>query len=125
MALLRITRKSEFKDFLRAYKVIVDGNVVGRIRHGETKEFPVTSGEHDLSLRIDWCGSDEFHFTVAEGDVINFNARCNTRVSKLGYRRHPSFFGPDPWILLTEKPKADTILSVKPGTGGASECASN
>jgi hypothetical protein len=39
---------------LRAYKVVVDGKTVGEIRNGETKEFPMSAGQHDVSLKIDW-----------------------------------------------------------------------
>jgi hypothetical protein len=44
---------------LRASKVVVDGKKVGEIRNRETKNFlsPVSGGQHDLSLKIDWCGS--------------------------------------------------------------------
>jgi hypothetical protein len=79
LALLNIVRDSGYADRLRAYKVIVDGKTAGEIRNGETKEFPISSGQHELSLKIDWCGSKTIRFTVADGDVLRFDAKSNLR----------------------------------------------
>jgi hypothetical protein len=83
LALLRIVRDSGYADRLRAYKVIVDGKTAGEIRNGEAKEIPISGGQHDLSLKIDWCGSKTIQFTVADGDVLTFDAKSNLRGPKL------------------------------------------
>jgi hypothetical protein len=49
----------------------------GEIGNGETKEFSISSGQHDLSLKIDRCGSKTMQFTVAEGDALTFGAKSN------------------------------------------------
>jgi hypothetical protein len=72
LALLKIVRDSGYADRLRAYKVIVDGNISGEISNGETKEFPVSSGQHDLSLKIEWRGPRTIRFTIADGEVLTF-----------------------------------------------------
>jgi len=79
LGLLNIVRDWGYADRLRAYKVIVDGKTAGEIRNGETKEFPISSGQHELSLKIDWCGSKTIRFTVADGDVLTFDAKSNLR----------------------------------------------
>jgi hypothetical protein len=83
LALLKIVRDSGYADRLRAYKVIVDGKTAGEIRDGETKDFPVSAGQHNLSLKIDWCGSQTIQFTVANGDALTFDAKSNLRGPKL------------------------------------------
>jgi hypothetical protein len=70
LAIVKIIRDSGYADHLRAYDVVLDGNKVGEIGNGEAREFRVSSGQHDLSLRIDWCGSKVIRFTAAEGDVL-------------------------------------------------------
>jgi hypothetical protein len=83
LALLKIVRDSGYADRLRAYKVIVDGKTAGQIRDGETKEFPISGGQHDLSLKIDWCGSQRVQFTISDGDALTFHAKSNLRGPKL------------------------------------------
>lgn len=77
LALLRIVREPVSMDRLRSYKVIIDGEIAGVIKNGESKEFPISSGQHELSLKIDWCGSNTIRFVAAEGDVLTFDARSN------------------------------------------------
>ena len=83
MTLLRIVRDSGYADRLRAYKVILDGKATGEVRNGETKEFPISPGQHALSLKIDWCGSRTVEFTVAGEDALTFDAKSNLRGPKL------------------------------------------
>jgi hypothetical protein len=51
--LLEIRRDSGYADRVRAYEVWIDGAVVGEIRDGEVKQFPVASGDHELRIKID------------------------------------------------------------------------
>jgi hypothetical protein len=68
-------RDSGHADRLRAYKVIVDGNTAGEIRNGETMEFPISSGQHDLLFKNDWCGSKTTQFTTGDREVRTFDAK--------------------------------------------------
>ena len=79
MALLKIVRDSGYADLIRAYQVLLDGKNIGGIRNGETKDFPVSPGEHLLSLKIDFCGSKTITFFVSEGDTVTFYAKSNVR----------------------------------------------
>ena len=83
MALLKIVRDSGYADRMRAYQVLLDGKNIGGIRNGETKDFPVSEGEHLLSLKIDWCGSKTIKFFVADGDTTTFYAKSNLRGAKV------------------------------------------
>jgi len=47
---------------LRAYKVVLDGKVIGTIKDGEQVEFDVAPGRHQLQLKIDWCRSNIVDF---------------------------------------------------------------
>jgi hypothetical protein len=78
LALLRIERGSGYTDCLRAYRVIIDGKTAGKIGDGEIMEFPITCGQHQLALKMDWCGSKTIRFTVADNeDVFTFDAKSN------------------------------------------------
>ena len=103
MALLKIVRDSGYADRLRAYKVIVDGKTAGEIRNGETKEFPISRGQHDLLLKVDWCGSKNIQFTVADGDALTFDAKSNLRGPRLLLALWYSVFAPGSYLLIEQR----------------------
>jgi hypothetical protein len=103
MALLRIVRDSGHADRIRAYRVVVDGNTVGKIGDGETKEFPVSAGPHNLSIKIDWCGSKAVPFTVAEGEVLAFDAKSNLRGIRVIGAFLLALFAWSFWVVLSER----------------------
>ncbi len=61
---------------LRAYRVRIDGNPVGKIAAGETMDFPVPPGEHRVRLTLDrlW-GTREVMLQVREGELVEFTCR--------------------------------------------------
>ena len=99
MAVMKIVRDSGYADGGRNY-VILDGNKVGKIANGETREFPISNGQHDLSLKIDWCGSRIIRFTAAEGDVLTFDAKSNLRGPAVVGALGRSLFARNSWISL-------------------------
>jgi hypothetical protein len=101
-AILRITRDSGYADAVRAYQVIVDGKSVGNLKAAETKQFAVSAGPHNLSLKIDWCGSNTIQFTVAEADDLTFHAKSNLRGSKLWNALWHVIFARDSYLLLEQ-----------------------
>jgi hypothetical protein len=79
MTNLTVARDSGYADRLRAYKIVLDGVVVGTIRNGETKTFSIVPGHHSLSLKIDWCGSKPVKFAAADGMSVTFDAKNHGR----------------------------------------------
>jgi hypothetical protein len=84
-------------------KVVVDGQTAGEIRNGETKEFPISCGQHNVSLKIDWCGSKTIQFTVAEGEVLTFDAKSNLRGPKLLAAFWYALFAWSSWVILIKR----------------------
>jgi hypothetical protein len=103
LALLKIVRDSGYADRLRAYGVIVDGKTVGEIKDGETKEFPLSDGQHELSLKIDWCGSQTIHFTTAQGDALTFDAKSNLRGPKVMAALWYALFARSSYLYLEQR----------------------
>ena len=68
MASLTIMRDSGYADRARKYQVVVDEAVVGQVSNGETKEFSLSPGHHEVRMKIDWCGSRPVEFTATERD---------------------------------------------------------
>jgi len=67
VARVHLSRMTRVVDKLRMYKIRVDGAVVGEIADGQTTTFKVNSGQHSITLTIDWCSSNTLSFE-AQGD---------------------------------------------------------
>ena len=95
-ATLRLFRRSTYRDRVRAYKVILDGEKIGDIRNGEEETFPIAPGRHVLKLKIDWAGSPEMTFDVATGETASFE--CGGDWSRTTMT--DMFFRPQSYIAL-------------------------
>lgn len=63
-----VTREAHsFSDRVRAYKVVIDGEVVGKVRNGKSASFTVAPGQHRVRMKIDWSGSPELVVPVHAG----------------------------------------------------------
>lgn len=60
------------RDRFRSYAIMVDGNLVGKVKRGQRVELPVSHGRHELFLKIDWCTSRSITFGAQPGAVIEF-----------------------------------------------------
>ena len=69
MARLIITRKSEFVNALRDYRIYLNGKEIGTISNGETEEFVIPEGTNTLIAKIDWCGSQELKINVSNEET--------------------------------------------------------
>jgi hypothetical protein len=73
-----------YRDSLRAYRVRIDGNRVGKIAEGETRDFYVPAGEHVVRLTLDrfWT-SREVMLQIRAGELAEFTCRpsASTTVS--------------------------------------------
>lgn len=56
---------------MRDYKIFIDGQQVGTIANGETKDFATMSGQHIVSAKIDWCCSPEVSINISDNETIN------------------------------------------------------
>lgn len=78
LASIKVRRASNLlTDSLRAYEVVIDGCVAGRIRLGESQDFEVAAGPHEVFLKISWCRSEKIALRLAAGQeaVIDCSAR--------------------------------------------------
>jgi len=64
-------QRTRWADRLRAYTVELDGEVVGTVGNGESKQFDVRPGVHEMQLRLDWGLSlDLSEIVVASGGGV-------------------------------------------------------
>lgn len=59
----------------RRYKVLIDGQVVGKLRKNQSESYGVTSGEHQVRVKIDFVKSNSLTVSVPVGQTLNLNCR--------------------------------------------------
>jgi len=76
----RLTVEREHKawvDRARAYRVLVDGGEVGRVRDGDTETYDVAPGQHTVQLKVDWARSRPIEVQVPDGGEARVRCRGN------------------------------------------------
>ena len=71
-------RGGGWMDIFRAYRLMVTGEEVGRIKRNSRLTVEVTPTQHMLRASIDWCGSNLLYVDLSDGgsvevDVFNPN----------------------------------------------------
>jgi hypothetical protein len=69
MSKIIVRRTESFRDALRKYKVLVDGEVVGKVGRNKEIEAEVSPGSHDVQIKIDWGKSEPLTVDTSTGDV--------------------------------------------------------
>ena len=82
MAKLVVTRSSEWMNMGRSLRLYMDGQKLGTISNGDTKQFDLADGTHVFKAKIDWCGCREYTFTVTGNEIKEVT------VSSFGYYIH-------------------------------------
>jgi hypothetical protein len=75
-ARIQVSRPRRGRDGLRAYRVVVDGRPVAKVRRGRSCAVAVAPGRHRLYLRLDWwLRCPEVEVTLAPGASAGFLCR--------------------------------------------------
>jgi hypothetical protein len=70
-ATIAVSRSAnKWKDRLRGYRVVVDGETVAQVKRGQRVDLPVKPGEHLVHLEVDWCRSPEVRVNAVAGEVV-------------------------------------------------------
>lgn len=82
MAIIEVQRVSGgYTEHLNPFEVVIDDEVVGLLGPGESWAFEVTSGSHEIVVRLYWCESDRVEVQVGEDERLGL--RCETRANLL------------------------------------------
>ncbi len=65
-----VHRGGGFVDGARAYKIVIDGIVSGKISKKGTLRLKVPAGGHEVVARVDWCGSPPVRLSLKPGEVV-------------------------------------------------------
>ncbi len=104
MATLTVTRDSGYADFVRAYADMLDGKIIGELKNGESKDFTISPGAHDIQRKIDWRGSLTLRFNASEEKPSRFKVSSNLRGLKIFLALWYALFDRDAYLLLEKNP---------------------
>lgn len=68
IALFRV--QGGWRDRLRRYQVMIDGQQVAMIKHGQRIDVPVTPGRHTVFLQISWARSPRLEVDLDPGQTV-------------------------------------------------------
>ena len=93
-ATISITRPREWFGRFRKLGVLVDREVVARLKIGETVDLEVAPGQHLLQVKMDWCTSQEVQVCLEAGVHRRFICRSPGpwRASKMVFSCPHSLF---------------------------------
>ena len=74
---LSLSRGIEPTNYLRNYVIYINNSPAGSIASGETRHFKLEPGEHTISLKIDWCSSKAFQFSITHGKNTKLKCGAN------------------------------------------------
>lgn len=70
MGKLILSRKKEWQNKAKSFKVYLDGEKRATISNGEIKEIEMEPGKHQLQLKVDWCSSPEIELDISDDKSI-------------------------------------------------------
>lgn len=69
MAKIILNRKSEWMNRAKGYKVLINGEEKGSIKHAGSEEYIVDQGLHIIECKINWMKSNKMEVFVNENEV--------------------------------------------------------
>lgn len=79
MAKIILNRKSEWMNRARGYKVLIDGEEKGAIKHGSADEYIVPAGSHTLECKVNWMKSNTYAVSVNDSDIKYLKVRIGMK----------------------------------------------
>jgi hypothetical protein len=97
---LSLVRDSGYADRIRDYRVLIDGLEIGRIANGEERSFDIAPGQHQLSVKIDWCRTDPIEFVAVVDQSSRFQCGSNLRGIRVAFALYYALFAPKKYLWL-------------------------
>lgn len=97
---ISLKRDSGYADRLRKYRVLVDGQEIGRIGDSEEKTFQIAPGQHQLIVRLDWAKTPAVSFEAMQDQTAKFSCGSNLRGMRLILALYYVVFAPSKYLWL-------------------------
>ena len=99
---VEIERDTGWADKYCSYVVYIDGKEIERVKQGEQKSFSISSGSHEIFVKIPWSWhrSNKIKFDGLKNQKINFSCKSNLRGWKLAFSFFYALFFFNNYIVL-------------------------
>jgi hypothetical protein len=77
MPKISVFRKSEWMTRFKVVELYLDGQRIGYLSNGETKEFDVPAGQHTLKAKMGWYGSKNLDCTIFNKESKSYTVYPN------------------------------------------------
>lgn len=95
---IKIKRESKLINRFRAYKIILDGICVEKIKNNQNIELNIKPGNHEIYLKIDWCKSNKVKFR-GDSNLLRFECGSNPKITNINkYIFYPHLWDKYLWI---------------------------
>jgi hypothetical protein len=74
-----LTRKGEWMNRARTFKVLIDEQRVGVIKNDSTEEYPVEDGTHTVRCTIDWCSSPSTTVELRPNEIVYLKVKSGLK----------------------------------------------
>ncbi|GBG56585.1 hypothetical protein SPFL3102_00397 [Sporomusaceae bacterium FL31] len=81
-SIVEVTRESSFVGCLFSFKVLVDDQVIGQLKNGEKKRFELSSGLHEIQIKVNWSLFSSPKESFLLKDFVKFT--CKPKVGVIG-----------------------------------------
>jgi len=99
--MITVHRQSAYADSLRPYQIVIDENVVGKVKSGKTVIVAAPSvGTHQIWVTIDWCRSEKLEFNYTNSD-LRFECSSNLKGARV-FLLPLYFFIPTKWCSIRQ-----------------------
>jgi hypothetical protein len=96
-----------WRDRIRSYRLVIDGEVCGTIRPGREVVVSVKPGRHVAQARIAWTGSPEVTFDATAEQVVRLRVEPAGTSAEARYQ----VLGATAWLRLSVDPLPGEISS--------------
>lgn len=72
MPKIRVERDTNWTSGLRRIDIYIDGQKTGTINDGETKDFDVENGKHEIYVKLGWERSQKIELNTVENQITVF-----------------------------------------------------
>ena len=80
MPILKIHRPNNFIGQVRKFKVYVDNKLIGTVSNGQSQEFQISAGKHEIYCKQDIFNTPfKYEFTVSENETKTLKAQYKNK----------------------------------------------
>ena len=111
--ILSLKRNSQWANRLRAFKILIDGKMVAKIKNKESIDLDLDPGVYRIQVKIDWCKTKALNITIQPYQTVRLETGCHYRGWKLWVPFiifYYLFISPSSYLYLVDKSNEESTI---------------